>query len=382
VIRKIAFVTDVHVWAKHGLAETVRVLGWVASDARSRGCCATILGGDLLETASVPEDRNALGCWLKQIAVFGPVVGVYGNHELEGDLDLFNDLRADHPITIYSRPAVHHLPDLGLAIACMPWPHLGQLLAASADGIGDAQAMAREAMRGIMLGLGAGLDEHAGCARLAVAHLSISGAKTDHDQPIRGAEFVMSLAELAPIRAGIYLLGHIHAQNDMICGDAPAIYGGATEHENFGEPGPKGYVVATFDGDRLVGFERIATPVAPMVLAEGTFDGVALTNSHAERDVAGAEVRLQYHVAADQRSAGKAAAEDAKAALLARGALSVHLEEVVETTTRARAPEVAAATGHREKLEAHWRSINFDPGPRRDALLLKADLLHEATRAA
>jgi DNA repair exonuclease SbcCD nuclease subunit len=382
VIRKVAFVTDTHFWARKGLEETVRVHRWIAADARSRGCCATVLGGDLLEEESVPEDRNALGAWLLDLASSGPVVGVYGNHELEGDLDLFNDLRGTHPITIYSRPAVHALPELELAIACMPWPHLGQLLAASTEGIGDAQDRAREYMRAIMLGLGAGLDQHASFARLAVAHVSISGAKTDHEQPIRGAEFVMSLAELAPIRAAIYLFGHIHAQNDMECGGAPAIYGGATEHKNFGEPGPKGYVVATFDGDRLVGYERIATPVAPMVLAEGAFDGVGLTNSHAERDVAGADVRLQYSVSADQRAAGKAAAEDAKAELLARGALSVHLEEIVETTTRARAPEVAAATGHREKLEAHWRSINFDPGPRREALLLKADLLHEATRAA
>jgi DNA repair exonuclease SbcCD nuclease subunit len=383
MIRHIAFVTDQHFHAKHDLEETIRVNRWIANDARERGCAATVLGGDLLETRSVPADRNAAAEHLMELADFGPVVGVLGNHELENDCDLFNDLRARHPITLYDRPGVHAIPELGIATACLPWPHLGQLLAGLENAsVEEAQNAAREMLRSIVLGLGQGLDKYPDLARIALGHVSISGAKTDHDQPLRGSEFVLSLAELSPIRALIYLLGHIHAQNTMSIGDAPAIYGGAPEHCNFGEPGPKGYTIVTTNGPQLVGFERIPTPVAPMILAEGAFDGFELSNSHAERDVTGADIRFQYRVGVDQRAAGRAAADDVMRDLLARGARSVVLDPVVETETRARAPEVAAAVGHREKLEAHWKNKGFDPGFRREALLLKADILHEATREA
>lgn len=359
----------------------MRVLRWIAKDARERGCQATALGGDLLDTGSVPADRNPVAEWLIELAETGPVVGVVGNHELPDDCAIFNQLRGRHPITLYDRPAVHPLPELGIAFACMPWPHLGALLA-QVGSREDAQNAARELLKSIFHGLGAGLDEHPNLARLMIGHLSISGAKTDHDQPLRGGEFLLSLAELEPVRAILILLGHIHAQNTMLCAGFPALYGGAPEHHDFGEPGPKGYIIAETDGTRLVGFERIPTPVPPMILAEGVFDGSYITNSYAERDVTGAEIRFQYRVGKDQRAGGASAAEDVKRELLARGALSVALDPIVETETRARAPEVAAAVGHREQLEAHWKHKGFDPGHRRERLLLKADILHEGTREA
>jgi len=379
-VTRVAFVTDQHFHWKT-LEETVRVHNWIADDAQARGCQATLLGGDLLETRSVPDDRNAAAAWLVRLADFGDVIGVDGNHELENDTELFNQLSGRHPIRIYNRPAVHALPRLGIAVACMPWPHLGRLLA-EAGSTEDAQNAAKQLLAAMLLALGQGLDQYPGIARIGLGHLNISGAKTDNDQPIRGAELTLSLADLEPLRAVIVLLGHIHAQNTMSCGDAPAIYGGRPEHGTFGEAGPKGYTIVDTDGPRLIGFERIATPVAPMILAEGDFDGFGLTNTYADRDVAGAEIRFEYRVQMDQRAAGAAAAEDLKRELLSRGALSVTLEPIVQAETRARAPEVALARGHREKLEAHWKSKGFDPQQRRDALLLKADYLHEATREA
>lgn len=377
---RVCFITDQHVhW--RSLSETMRVLRWIANDARERGCKVTLLGGDLLDTGSVIADRNATGEWLIEMAEMGDVVGVVGNHEAPGDCEIFNHLRGRHPIRLYDRPAVHSLPHLGLAVACIPWPHLGPILE-KVDSRADAQAVAREHMARVVLGLAAELDSYPALARVGLAHLSISGAKTDHDQPIRGPEFQVSLSELEALRLALLLLGHIHAQNDMVCGGAPALMGGAPEHHDFGESGPKGYIVASFDGDRLVGYERIPTPVPPMLLTEGFFRDGAMSNTHALRSVAGAEVRFRYYVKADQAVAGAAAADDIRREMLARGALSVSVEKVIETETRARAPEVALAVGHQPKLEAHWKHKGFDPGDRRERLLLKADFLEEATREA
>lgn len=380
MIRRWAFVTDNHFWARNELAETVRIHRWIAEDAKARGCSGTLLGGDLFEEKSVPDDRNAAGDWLLELADFGPVVGVYGNHEETDDLDLFNHLKGRHPVTFHKRPGVHALPELGIAVACLPWPHLGDLIAGLKDATAaEAQDAAREALRAIVLGLGQGLDAHPDCARIGLAHVSLVGAKTDHDQPLRGKELTLSGADLVALRVAIALLGHIHAQQEIQIGDILGVYGGAPEHCNFGEPGPKSYAVVTTDGTRVLGYERVATPAAPMILAEGNYDGASLAHSYAFRDVTGADVRLQYRVAMDQRVAGKAAAEDAKRELLDRGARSVALAPVVNIETRARAPEVAAARGHREKLVAHWKNKGFEPGERREALLNKADFLHEAT---
>jgi DNA repair exonuclease SbcCD nuclease subunit len=378
---RIAFVTDNHFDAHKGLDETVRVHQWIAEDAKARGCSLTLLGGDLFEKKSCAEDRNAAADWLISMAALGEVVGVAGNHEEEGGLEILNLLRGRHPIRFYSRAELHRVGDV--VIGCLPWPHRGQLLAgAESTSHEDASVAARAALRSVIAGLGVAMDDHPDCARIGLGHVMRDGATTDHDQPIVGAEMAISDAELAPMRAGIYLLGHVHAQQEGLIGAAPWLYGGAPTHCNFGEPGAKGYTIIETDGPRIAGFERVATPATPMILAEGAFDGVTLSNSYALRSVYGADVRLRYRVAADRRESAKAAAADVMRDLLERGAKSVKLEELVETETRARAPEVARAVSHRDKLEAHWASVGFDSGPRREALLAKADYLHEVTREA
>jgi hypothetical protein len=380
----IAYVTDQHYDADNDLEETVRVQNWIDEDANERGCQATLCGGDALEKRGKAADRNALGEWLVRRAKRGPVVAVDGNHESENETQIFNDLGGDHPIRFYNRATAHFLPELQLAIGCIPWPHLGPLLAGLEGGSAEeAHARARAAMRDIFAGIGAEMDAHPGFARIGLAHLMLSGARTDHDQPVRGAELTLSTSDLALMRAHVYLLGHVHAQQEVQVGDVRGYYGGCPEHANFGEPDPnKGYLVVRTDGPRVVEVTRVQTPVAPMILAQGALIGGSLTNSYAHRDVSGADVRFQFTFPADQREPARAAAEDIKRDLLARGARSVTFAEVVETQTRALAPEVARAVGHREKLEAHWASIGFDPGSRQLALLTKADRLHEATNEA
>jgi len=380
----IAFVTDQHYDAHNDLEETVRVNNWIDDDANERGCEVTLVGGDVLEKRGCSADRNAYGEWLIRRARRGPVVAVDGNHEAENETQIFNDLGGVHPIRFYNRAAAHFLPELGLSIGCVPWPHLGPLLASLDGGSAEeAHARARAAMREIFAGIGAEMDAYPGFARIGLAHLMLSGARTDHDQPVRGAELTLATSDLAVMRAAIYLLGHIHAQQDVPVGDVRGYYGGCPEHANFGEPDPnKGYLVARTDGPRIVSVERILTPVAPMILAEGVFNGGAITNTYAHRNVSGADVRFQYRFAVDQREAARGAAEDVKRELLSRGARSVTLDDVVETETRSLSSEVARAQGHREKLEAHWAATNFDPGVRRMSLLAKADLLHEATSEA
>ncbi len=381
-MRRVAFITDQHFDVHSRFEETIRIHNWIADDAAERGCSLTLLGGDLFERKSVPEDRNAAGDHLLRLAQFGPVVGVYGNHELAGDLDLFNLLEAPHPVFFHDRPAVQVVQ--GIAIACLPWPRKAHLLAAfGAAGIPEVSNAAQHHLRNILRGLGSELDQYKGAPRVALAHVMIDGAKTDHDQPMTGADMALSLADLSLVRADFYACGHVHAQQAQQIGAAPCIYGGAPRHNNFGEPGPKGYVVLEFDGPKLVSWERIATPATPMWLLTGAWRDGEIALDGPLPNVRGGEVRLRYTVPADEREAAKAAAQRLCDHMVAElGAQWVKPEPDVHTTKRARAPDVARATSVGEKLPAHWRSIGFEPGERAESLLAKATELEETDRNA
>lgn len=383
---KLAFVTDQH-WDLHSrFEETKRVHAWIADDAAERGCTGTLLGGDLFERKSVADERNACGDWLIRMAQFGPVIGVYGNHCAIGDLDLFNLLEAPHPIRFHATPTVELLaggPGGSVAVACIPWPRKTNLLAQLGPVSMEAGSnAAQECLRNIFRGLAFAMDDRddGDTARLALAHILIDGATTDHDQPLVGLDMAVSLADLSLLRADFYACGHIHAQNTFRIDAAPCIYGGSPRHCNYGEPGPKGYVVVEFDGPRLVGWERVPTPCTPMVLLEARWQDGAFTGGDrlvaAER--AGSDVRFRFRVRSDERDAARAAAQRVRTELLELGAVAVKLEEEVEPTTRARAPEIAAATTLSDKLTCLWTSRGDDlPEARRARLLGKAAELEQ-----
>ncbi len=378
---RLAFITDQHFDANSRFSETVRIHDWIAEDAAARGCNGTILGGDMYERRDTAEERNAVARWLLAMARLGPTVGIYGNHESQGSLEIFNLIDHDHGIYFYDRPTVTTIGDV--AIACLPWPRKAQLLASAGDvGSEEVSNLAQHHLRGIMRGLGTELDQMPPeYGRLALAHVMIDGAKTDHDQPITGADMAVSLQDLGLMRASFYACGHVHAQSADPIDGAPCIYGGSPRHNNFGEPGPKGYTIIEFDGPKLVNWYRVATPATPMWLLSGKWQNGALAMDTALPEVRGAEVRLRFDVAADEReAAGIAAARMRDHLVDDLGALSVKLEPQVIASKRARAPEVARALTIADKLSVHWESISFDPGERRTSLLAKANQLEEQDR--
>src|SRR5690606_22402517 len=103
-------------------------------------------------------------------------------------------------------------------------------------------------------------------------------------------------------------------------------------------------------------------------------------------DVVGAEIRLRYHVESDRRDAARASADDVKRRLLVHGALSVKVEEVVEATTRARAPEIAVAQTIADKLEVFWRAKGIEVSDEREARVfskltqVEEEVRHEVRR--
>jgi DNA repair exonuclease SbcCD nuclease subunit len=394
---RVALVSDTHADVARRFDEHERVMTWIAEDIARREVDLVCHSGDWFERAvTADRERAAVGGWVQQVCEHAPLVGVGGNHDSPLDVEWLGRLRTRHPLHIHSVPGVVEVA--GCAVATLPWPRRASLLAALGRPVSheESGAVAQECLRNILRGLGLQLDAF-DLPRLFVGHVDLDGAVTDHDQPVVGGDMRLSLADLSLVRADFYGLGHIHqgAGNEWTIGDAPCVFAGAPRHNNFGEAKEgKGYVIAEIDpATRRVTFERIATPCRRMVLLEEawsfdealggfTWSGWARSEVTAEAlDVRDAEVRLRIDVDADQRDAmrGELAKWVRSWILEERGAHSLKIEERVRATTRARAPEVAAAKTTADMLRAHWASKGTTPAAERAARLL--DRLAEAEAA-
>jgi exonuclease SbcD len=374
---RIAVVADSHFDQHSRFEECIRLHEAIARDATKRGVTLTLHAGDLFERKSTPDERHAAFGWLQQMAQLGPLIAVRGNHDELGNLPLAERLDSHHPIIVVEGARVVRMPCV--AVAAVAWPRKAALLAAvGAESSEAGERSAGDALRGVFRGLGAELDAFAG-TRLLLMHAMVRGSLTSAGQPLVGADLEVGLDDLALVGADAYLLGHIHRGQEWRIGNAPCVYPGSPRRTAFGEIEAKGYTLVTADG-RDVTAEFIELPATPMVHISATWSGVALASE--DVDVAGAEVRLRFTTNQDQRDGARVAAEQARQELLAAGAISVKLEEIVIAEQRARAPELAKAVTLEDKLEALWRAKNWDPGDRRSALISKLRDLQESDHAA
>jgi hypothetical protein len=197
--------------------------------------------------------------------------------------------------------------------------------------------------------------------------------------------------------ADAVLLSHIHRPDVRVVKRAedgvevPIILIGSPRRTAFasGELIEKGFVIVEFSG-RVPTWTRVPTPATPLVLVEATWtevlpglwdllfpeDSWALK---AGSDVRGAEIRLRYSVTADRREAAAADAEQIAAAWRAEGAIEVRVEPVILPTTRARAPEVAAAIGVEAQARAVWTTQQVGPA-RQDRMAGLVRQIEESVR--
>lgn len=387
---KIALVGDTHADERHRFDEHNRIMAWIANDAAQRGCGLMLHSGDVYErAATTPAERRAVADWCLHVTDTMPLVVVAGNHDNPLDIDALGRLRTDCMIRAISIPVVTTLTAgiQPVSIACLPWPRKAHLLA-------DLPHVSREegdqigvnALRNVLRGLGRMADD---APRVFLGHVQVRASKVGISQPpLVGCDFELGIDDLALVGADFYALGHIHLgwpENQWEAMGAPVIYPGSPRRCNYGELEEKSYTVIEFDGPRLVGFERVPTPCAPMQHMEFVWEPehgglpagfVPMTNHALEAKLG--EVRVRYHVERSQREVARAAALEMRDQLLEEGAIAVKLEEQIEVESRARNPEVAAATTLAAKLEALWSSKQYDPGERREPLLDKLSTLEVA----
>lgn len=364
---RIAHISDQHFDRSSRWEETVRVHKWIASDIRERGADVITLGGDLFHAKPDPEEWRAAAEWLLELADIAEVVGVYGNHDAASSLSVYPFMGARHPIAIYDTATVHRCQACSLSIACMPWPRKSSLLAAIGRPVSHEESgqIAVDALRAIL----SGFDQEMGDARerAFLGHCMVRGSVLHTGQPLApGSDFEIGTEDLALANASVYLFGHIHASNAYLIGGRPGVMPGAPRHTCYGEPGTTHYAYVTLDRGNA-SIEMVETPAMPMVLIAATFDADGLRWT--EQDVKGADVRLRFTVTADQREAARAAAAELRERLLREGAVVVKVEEVLDATVRARAPEVATATTIEDKLRAYWKAKGIELGDREPRVL-------------
>lgn len=374
--------------------ECIRVHNWIAQDIAARNVDAILHSGDVFERKSSPNERVVVAHWLQELAEHAPVLVVRGNHDAPLDLSIFGRLEGKHPITVEEAVGVHGMR--GLVVGAVAWPTKASVLATLAAGDSVAQQdtdrVAADALRNVLLWVGNEMDigvEQAGgdCPKILLMHAMVRGSRVSSGQPLVGCDLELGIEDLSLARADFIALGHIHMPQEWTvqsgtC-NAPVVYPGSPRRTSFGETEEKGYVIVDFEGSKCVRWERIATPCAPMFLIEDEW-GVDPENNPAgarswvvgwhgapkDSALVGAEVRFRYYVPSDMRAEARVAAAEQEAKLRARGAIAVQVEEVVQSTATARAPEVALARTLGDKLMAYWRARMAVPVPPRDATLL------------
>lgn len=333
--------------------------------------------GDLFDAASTAEDRNALDERLVQMANAAPVVLCDGNHDKPGDLDGFARLKANHPISVISRP---HVQVLRLAtgemaaVFVLPYPHKAGLAAAGLAP-GDVVHTAADLLEPIFMAAAAQLEDcrAAGMLTLMIGHVNVAGAIASTGQPNIGREIELNPTHLDRLGPIPKLLNHIHKPQEI----HGAHYAGSVARMDYGEIEEKSYIVVEFD--RLIdndetfpwtwSLERKPIDVAPMFHVTGTLDRVcfsiddasyanpAIRSRLVEADWSGADVRVRYTFKASDR---QALALDTLPKLFA-GALRLKLEGIAEPDRELRAPEVAAAKTLPEKLAAYRKVETLEP---------------------
>lgn len=385
---RVAIIADSHFSERSRFAECIQIHEWIAQTAAELDVHLILHAGDVYDAKSTPAERRAVADWIAAVADIAPIVIVRGNHDVLGDMPLMPRLRTRWPVVVEEAAGVHVVETAvgPAAVACLAWPRKAELLSRTQAGA-DSSTAAVEALRAVLTGMGAELALH-DCPRILLTHAMVSGSLTSAGQPLVGCDLELGITDLALARPHFGALGHIHKGQSWEHDDVHYVYPGSPRRTAFGEVEPKSVVLANFDrfdGGRWAceGWDIIESPATRMLLLEATYDPEhgALVGTHRLVDIDGAEVRLRYSVVPDQRDAARARAEEYRAESLARGAIVVKLEERVEVSVRARAPEVAAATTLEAKLRAYWHAKGDELGARETVLLDKAGELEKEAAA-
>jgi len=381
---------------RHRAEEHDRVMAFIADEVERLRPTAVLHGGDWTERKPTHEDRVQLFDWVRRVSRVAPLVTVEGNHEEPGFVAEFLRLDTSRMVEAFTAPAVIEVD--GVLVACLPWPRREHLRAwllrpASADETNDlANEMLRDVMRGFRVQFDA-MDPMAVRPRVLLLHAEPEEYMACADQPQVARGMRVEYGDMVHLTgADVVLLSHIHRPDVRVVKRAedgvevPVILIGSPRRTAFasGELVEKGFVVVEFTG-RVPTWTRVPTPATPLVLVEAQGSATAVGDVLQFMEpmpggsMAGAEIRLRYTTPADKREFFAREAAKWADAMREAGAIEVRVEPVILPTTRARAPEVAAAIGVEAQARAVWGTQGVEPA-RQDRMATLVRQVEECVR--
>jgi DNA repair exonuclease SbcCD nuclease subunit len=415
---KIAILSDSHWDINSRWDETLRVHEWFVNDIKKREVNAVLHVGDFGPLVPIrqfkPIERLAVAGFIKAVTDHCPFTAVKGNHDIYLDLAIFNQLGTKWPARIMETPDIEVVTANNgekFVVPGMPWPVKGELMARLEAVCGCEQARKRgecdacenaglspdqkeqittDLMRNVFLGLGTRtrvLD----LPSVFLMHAMVRASRVSTGQPIApGQDFEIGQEDLGLVNADFYALGHVHMSQEWTWNGATIAYCGSPRRTNYGEREEKSYILLEIDteivgaspGDQIK-WARIPIPCTPMLLLEAVFSldhgmvwqaNESLPLPSGELPdwsplINGADVRMRYQVASEERDAGKEAARTIEQQFQELGATDIKVEEIVIQVSRARAKAITKAQTVEEKLQVLWTVREDIPSPERQAEL-------------
>jgi len=357
---RVAHIADTHADERNRLDEYVRVHEAMVDQMIDCDVDLVVHAGDWYERRSTPRERNATADWLQRLANHCPVVGVRGNHDADGDLDILSRLETDHPVDILTHPT--HSADHGSCVVlALPWidaSHISAALPAHTSRA-DATETSIQAARRLLELLAAEARRHRSDGRpvILAAHALVGGAEVSTGQRLIGQGIEFSPADLLDVGASYVALGHIHKRQDWHGGRVA--YSGSTWRQNQGETEPKGWSLVTCEGADLAGVGFVALPAQAIVHLDADWtDAVTPLDVPA---VDGAVVRLRYRIRPERLH--EVDEDRLREQIVGCGAAEVAIEPMLVHAQRQRCPELETASDLWEQVQAYWTARNATPGP-------------------
>jgi len=388
---RLAHLSDIHVDGRGRLDDLCHVLDAFREDIRNRGGVDLVLvSGDIYERRSTPEERSFFAEFLQQTSELAPIVGVRGNHDAEGDVDILNRLETLNPVKFFERPTAAPgsawVSDLmeqwaepfRFRVLALPWIEKSRFAATLAPSASSEEVSARgiAAIRELLTCLRAEASRvrSAGFIPVLCAHVMLGGSVVSTGQMLIGQGLELSPNDLLDIGCEYAACGHIHKTQEFL--DGKVAYAGSPTRQNFGETEPKGYRLVTFDDDgRFVSNEFVELPSRQIVLidcdwstsdAAGdlTVNGVeqVVSRAHAQGCARDALVRFRFRINKEDTHLVDVGVIERM--LRADGAHEIQIERFVVAETRARVPEIAKVDSLNDKLTAYFeaKSVEVDAG--------------------
>ena len=375
---RIAHFSDLHYGIKN-LTEADRCFGAAIDRAIALGVEAAVLSGDATDHAldlHAPAAERLLA-QVRRLAEHCPVLMLQGtfSHEPPGTLAIFRLLGGRYPVHVADRIEQVALTPSGQWIASTGWsfdeiptgsralfscvPTVNKALVAATVGATEAAQAVAENLAVLLRGY-APINRAArlqGIPTIGISHGTVFGCISEHGVPMAGFDHEFTTGALFGAEAQAFLLGHIHRhqawEQDSRAGRQCIAYPGSVGRFHYGEEGEKGFLLWEVAADQAR-FKLEPTPARRTVdiVFDGKPDLDALRVVGAQKDMAGAFVRVRWTIAdEDRHEVDRAAIEQ-----LLAGAAETKLEGRIVPVVRTRAAGISQMANLADKVRA-WAEV-------------------------